>query len=94
MQFNFDRVGYLAYSASAGSADKILEAAVEAGADDVVSSDEEHEIFCDPESLGAVRTVLEEALGEPEAARLDWRALNTVSLDEETPGVSSNFWMC
>lgn len=84
VQFNFDRVGYLAYSASAGSADKILEAAIEAGADDVVSSDEEHEVFCDPESLGVVRTVLEEALGEPEAARLDWRALNTVSLDEET----------
>ena len=84
VQFNFDRVGYLTYSASAGSADKILEVADEAGADDVVSSDEEHEIFCDPESLGAVRTVLEEALGEPETARLDWKALNTVSLGEET----------
>ena len=44
VQFNFDRVGYLTYSVATGSADKILEAAIEAGADDVVSSDE-GEIF-------------------------------------------------
>ncbi len=83
VQFNFERVGYITYPASAGSPDAVLEAAVEAGADDVVSSGEEHEIFCAPDSLGAVRTVLEQSLGEPDTARLDWKALNTVALDEE-----------
>ncbi|AMW35039.1 YebC/PmpR family DNA-binding transcriptional regulator [Haematospirillum jordaniae] len=83
VQFNFDRVGYIVYASSVGSPDDVLEAAVEAGADDVVSSEEEHEIFCAPDSLGAVRAALEQVLGEPEAARLDWKALNTVSLDED-----------
>ena len=84
VQFNFERVGYLVYSVSVGSSDVVLEAAIEAGADDVVSSHDEHEIFCDPESFGVVRSLLEKVLGEPETARLDWKALNAVSLDEDS----------
>lgn len=83
VQFNYERVGYISYPVAAGSADAMLEAAIEAGADDVVSNDEEHAIYCAPDMLGDVRDALESALGEAQTARLDWKALNTVALDED-----------
>ncbi|SDE75227.1 YebC/PmpR family DNA-binding transcriptional regulator [Rhodospira trueperi] len=82
--FNFERVGYLRYPAGAGDADAMLEAAIEAGADDVVSDDEGHDIYCQPDDLNAVREAMTAARGEPEAARLDWRPNSTVPVDEDT----------
>ncbi|NKB43792.1 MAG: YebC/PmpR family DNA-binding transcriptional regulator [Alphaproteobacteria bacterium] len=82
VSFNFDRVGQITYPADAGSEDTVMEAAIEAGADDVESSDVGHDIFCKPDDLNTVQKALEESLGEPESARLDWRALNTVEVDE------------
>ena len=80
--FNFDRVGQITYPVAVGGEDKVMEAAIEAGADDVESSDVGHDIFCKPEDLNTVQKALEGSLGEPESARLDWRALNTVEGNE------------
>ncbi len=80
--FNFDRVGQITYPVDIGGEDKVMEAAIEAGAEDVESNDVGHDIFCKPEDLNTVQKALEDSLGEPESARLDWRALNTVEVGE------------
>lgn len=80
--FNFDRVGQIKYPVDAGDEDSVMEAAIEAGADDVESSEDGHDIYCKPDDLNTVQKALEEALGEPESARLDWRPLNTVEVDK------------
>lgn len=82
--FMFDRVGLISYPASAGSAEQVLEAAIEAGADDVTSSDEGHEIITAFEDLGDVSKALEEKLGEPESVKPIWRPQTTSPVDEET----------
>jgi YebC/PmpR family DNA-binding regulatory protein len=82
--FNFERVGYIRYPGEAGDPDAMLEAAIEAGADDVVSDETGHDIYCQPDDLNAVREAMTAAKGEPEAARLDWRPNSTVSVDEDT----------
>lgn len=82
--FNFDRVGQIKYPADAGDEDRIMEAAIEAGADDVESSEDGHDIYCKPDDLNTVQNALEGELGEPESAQLDWRPLNTVELDKDT----------
>ena len=81
--FNFQRVGLIHYPASAGNEDKVMEAAINAGADDVQSGPNGHDITCAPDSLHAVQKGLEEALGEPETARLDWRPNMTVAVKGE-----------
>jgi YebC/PmpR family DNA-binding regulatory protein len=81
--FMFDRVGEIVYPAAKGSADTILEAAIEAGADDVQSDEEQHVIICAFGSLGEVAKGLEERLGEAESVRAVWRAQTTAPLDEE-----------
>jgi YebC/PmpR family DNA-binding regulatory protein len=83
VSFLFSRLGVVRYPASAASADEMLEAAVEAGADDVASDAEAHEVTCAVESFFAVRDALESRFGAPESARLDWRPATTVALDEE-----------
>jgi len=86
--FNFERVGYVRYPVEAGGADDMLEAAIEAGADDVVSDMSSegggHDIYCQPDDFNTVREALTAAKGEPETARLDWRPNSTVSVDEDT----------
>jgi YebC/PmpR family DNA-binding regulatory protein len=82
--FNFQRIGLIHYPATAGNEDKVMEAAINAGADDVASGPGGHDITCAPDSLHAVQKVLEEALGEPESARLDWRPNMTVTVTGET----------
>jgi YebC/PmpR family DNA-binding regulatory protein len=79
----FDRVGIIAYPLKAGSADAIFEAALEAGADDVVSGEDGHEIFTAPDAMHEVSRALEAKLGPPEAARLGWRAHESVSVGED-----------
>jgi len=83
VSFLFNRVGVIRYPASAASADAMLEAAIEAGAEDVESDAEAHEVTCAPEDLFAVRDALVARFGEPESARLDWRPTTTVTLDED-----------
>lgn len=79
---SFDRLGQVAYKAEAGSADAVFEAALEAGADDVVSDEETHEIYCSPDSLHEVARALEATLGEADSAKLAWRPRDMVTVDE------------
>jgi YebC/PmpR family DNA-binding regulatory protein len=76
----FDRLGLVSYPASAGSADAVLEAAIEAGAEDVQSGDEIHEIWTAQESLHEVARSLEATLGEPESVGLAWRPQTPVEV--------------
>ena len=66
-----------------GSADDVLEGAIDAGASDVESNDGGHVITCAPNDLNAVRDALEKKFGAAESARLDWKPTTTVPLDEE-----------
>jgi YebC/PmpR family DNA-binding regulatory protein len=81
--FMFDRVGQIVYPAGAGAADDVLEAAIEAGADDVESSEEGHVVWCAADELAAVSQALEERLGEAESTRLVWKPQTTTPLDLE-----------
>ena len=71
--FMFDRVGEIMYPASAGDADTVMMAAIEAGADDVQSDEDGHWIYCGDTDLNEVSTALEAALGESETAKLIWK---------------------
>lgn len=73
--FNFERIGYIEYPVAVGTPDAIFEAALDAGADDVISTDETHEITCQPDDLGVVRDALEAKLGTPNVARRDWKPM-------------------
>ena len=84
VSFMFDRVGAVEFAADAGSADAVFEAAIEAGADDVDSSDDGHTIYCHAEALHDVVKALEDALGAPESAAIMWRPQNAIALDDET----------
>ena len=64
----------------------MFEAALEAGAQDVDSSDDAHEITCEPDDFSTVRDALEETFGEPQEARLDWKPQNAIDVDEDTAG--------
>ena len=78
----FDRMGLIEYPASVGDPDKVFEAALEAGADDVSSSDDGHEIWTDQGALHEVAKALEPALGEAEGAKLAWRPQVMVDVGE------------
>ena len=82
--FMFERVGLIVYGADKASPDEIFEAALEAGAQDVESGKETHEITCEPDDFSTVRDVLVEAFGDPDDARLDWKPQNSVAVDEDT----------
>ena len=71
--FMFDRVGEIMYPATAGDADTVMLAAIEAGADDVISDEDGHWIYCADTDLNEVSTALEAALGESETAKLIWK---------------------
>ena len=83
VSFLFNRLGVVRYPAAAASADDMLEAAVEAGADNVETDEEAHEITCAPDDFFAVRDALEQRFGPPETAKLDWRPTMSVTLDED-----------
>jgi YebC/PmpR family DNA-binding regulatory protein len=83
VSFMFDHVGYVEFEGGKASADEMLEAAIEAGADDVVSSAETHEIYCEQSALNEVSKALEAKFGEPKASKLIWRAQNTIAVDDE-----------
>ena len=81
--YNFQRVGVIHYAADAAAHDAVFEAALEAGADDVESSEEGHDVYCAPDELHAVLGGLEATLGEAESAKLDWKPSITVPVAEE-----------
>jgi YebC/PmpR family DNA-binding regulatory protein len=91
VSFMFERVGEFRYPLKAGSADAVMEKAIDAGADDVVSPPESewgegaaHEIYSAQESFSAVREALEKSLGEPQSAKLMWRPKTTAPVEGET----------
>jgi YebC/PmpR family DNA-binding regulatory protein len=83
VSFQFNRVGSIRYPAAVASTDDMLEAAIEAGADDVDSSEEGHEILCVADELAAVQEALEARFGAPEQASLTWKPQATVPVDDE-----------
>jgi len=84
VSFMFDRVGEITYPASAGDADTVMMAALDAGADDVESDDEGHWIYCADTALNEVSEALEKALGESTESKLIWRPQNRTNVDLET----------
>ena len=72
--FMFDRVGVITYPKPRGSDDAMLEAAIECGANECVSSEDAHEFIASLEDFASVREALEARLGEPASARVEWRA--------------------
>lgn len=81
VSFMFDRKGLVTYPASVGDADTVFEAAIEAGAEDVESSDDGHEIYCEATDLHEVASALEKVLGESETTKLIWKPNVTTPLD-------------
>ncbi|MEA2934117.1 MAG: hypothetical protein QOD74_763 [Variibacter sp.] len=83
VSFMFDRLGVVEFDAKAASADAMLEAAIDAGAEDVVSSENGHEVYTTQDSLRDVAKALEAKFGEPRKAQLMWRPQNTIAIDDE-----------
>ncbi|MEM6934360.1 MAG: YebC/PmpR family DNA-binding transcriptional regulator [Pseudomonadota bacterium] len=82
VSFMFDRKGQILYSIDAGDDDAIMEAAIEAGAEDVESSEDGHVIYTESTDLNEVSTALEEALGEAESTKLIWKPQTLTEVDE------------
>ena len=78
----FDRMGLIEYPAAVGDEEKVLEAAIEAGAEDVESSEDGHTIWTAMDMLHEVAKALETTLGEAENAKLAWKPQTTVDVDE------------
>jgi YebC/PmpR family DNA-binding regulatory protein len=82
--FMFDRTGVIEYDRNVADDDAVLDAAIEAGADDVVSGEGGHEIYASTEGYRDVAKALEAKFGEPRKAALIWKPQNTVAVDDET----------
>ncbi|SIT79556.1 YebC/PmpR family DNA-binding transcriptional regulator [Pontibaca methylaminivorans] len=82
--FMFERKGEVVYPAEAGDADTIMMAAIEAGAEDVESSEDGHFIWCADSDLNDVSSALEGQLGESTATRLVWKPVTTTEMDLES----------
>jgi YebC/PmpR family DNA-binding regulatory protein len=80
----FDRVGEITYPATAGDADSVMMAALDAGADDVESDEEGHWIYCSVDALSDVSDALEKALGESTEAKLIWKPQTRTEVDLDT----------
>ncbi|MGE3148031.1 MAG: YebC/PmpR family DNA-binding transcriptional regulator, partial [Pseudorhodoplanes sp.] len=83
VSFMFDRVGVVEYDAAVANADQMLEAAIEAGADDVASDENGHAVYTAQDSLAGVARALEAKFGEPKKAALIWKPQNTIAVDDE-----------
>lgn len=81
--FMFNQSGEIRYKADVADADAMFEAALEAGADDVASDEEGHEILCAPDDLHAVSSALEAQYGEPDSTKLVWRPQTLTPIDAE-----------
>jgi YebC/PmpR family DNA-binding regulatory protein len=83
VSFMFDHVGIVEYDAKVATADQMLEAAIEAGAEDVVSDDNGHQIVTKTDTLHEVAKALEAKFGEPRKSGMVWKPQNTVAVDDE-----------
>ncbi len=83
VSFMFDHLGVIEYDAKVAGGEAMFEAALEAGADDVVSSESGHEIYAAPDHFGSLTKALEAKFGEPRKSALVWRPQNTVAVDDE-----------
>jgi len=83
VSFMFSRVGVVRYPATTATEDEMLEAGIEAGADNVELTEDGHEVTTSIDSLFAVRDAMEARFGTPEEAKFDWHPSVTVALDEE-----------
>jgi YebC/PmpR family DNA-binding regulatory protein len=83
----FDRMGLISYPTSAGDAEKVFEAALEAGAEDVESNEDGHSIWTGADALHEVTKAIEPVLGEPEGIKLAWRPQTQVTVDEADAGL-------
>ena len=83
VSFMFNRVGEILYPADAADAEKVMEAAIDAGAEDVQSDENGHVITCAFEDIGDVTTALEAVLGEAESVKAVWRPQTGTPVDEE-----------
>ena len=83
VSFMFDHVGVVEFDAKAASADAMLEAAIDAGAEDVVSDEGGHQIYTTADTLRDVAKALEAKFGEPRRAALTWKPQSTVPVDDE-----------
>jgi YebC/PmpR family DNA-binding regulatory protein len=84
VSFMFDHVGVVEFDAKAASADAMLDAAIDAGAEDVTSNADGHQVFTTAESLNEVAKALETKFGEPRKSGLLWKPQNTVALDDDS----------
>ncbi len=84
VSFMFDRVGAITFAADAASADDMFEAAIEAGAEDCDSTDDGHDLICEPDQLHEVAGTLTEKFGEPQSIGIIWKPKNSIELDDET----------
>jgi YebC/PmpR family DNA-binding regulatory protein len=83
VSFMFERIGLIEYPASVANGEQMFEAALEAGANDVESDDESHEIITDPNNLSDVRDALTAKYGDPQTAKLSWMAKTMCPLDKD-----------
>ncbi len=83
VSFMFSHIGVVEYDAKAASADAILEAAIDAGAEDVMSNEDGHQVITTPDTLNDVTKALEAMFGEPRKSSMIWKPQNTVALDDE-----------
>jgi YebC/PmpR family DNA-binding regulatory protein len=83
VSFMFSRLGAIVYPGNVGDADAMLEVAIEAGADESLSSSEGHEFLCRVEDFSSVRDALEAKLGPAQSAKIVWRPGNSVPVSDE-----------
>lgn len=83
VSFMFDRIAEIVYPTDKASADDMFEAALEAGASNVESGDEGHEIHCEAEDFASVRDALEKQFGEPEKQGLVWKPNVNAEVNED-----------
>jgi YebC/PmpR family DNA-binding regulatory protein len=83
VSFMFDHVGVVQFAPEAADADAMFEAAIEAGAEDVVSTPDGHEVYCEQGALAEVTKALEARFGEPRKSALVWRPQNTIAVDDD-----------
>jgi transcriptional/translational regulatory protein YebC/TACO1 len=83
VSFMFDHVGVIAYPPQKGGEDAMLEVALEAGADECVTTGDGHEFLAGIENYAAVRDALEAKLGAPASAAIAWRAKDSVAVPDE-----------
>ena len=82
VSFMFDKVGQIVYAHDVADADTMFEAVLEAGADNVETDNNGHEITCAPENFNSVREELEDRFGAPEESGLTWKPQNLIAIDE------------